>query len=114
MPRAKLDRRIATLVVAPLRRTEFPIDMLRYDQSWPACESESYKVLRTFAAQHDGDLATFRAGFPTHVVLHTVAHRPNDQRWQSFGWRMVSFDEGEALTPAAVIDRYPQLERAAQ
>jgi hypothetical protein len=52
---------------------EFPYDMLRYDQCWPATEMND-----------SGKLGT-RSNETRKVVLRGL-RAPTDGRWQSFGW----------------------------
>lgn len=55
----------------------FPLDMLRYDASWP-CDSDS--IVRF--GEHQSELYTVR--------LRTMLNRrPTDARWRSFGWRVI-------------------------
>ena len=58
----------------------FPLDMLRYDASWP-CDSEAI----TRMTDHQSDLYTVR--------LRTAINRqPTYARWQSFGWRVIEIN----------------------
>ena len=70
----------------------FPIDMLRYDGSWPADEGQSLPIMDAIHHQNDG---------PVTVRLRTNRERnwqPTAARWQSFGYSVV---EGSlALGPA--------------
>lgn len=49
---------------------KFPFDMLRYDQAWPASESESYAL----------------AERTKRSIKIQGMRRPTTKRWQSFGW----------------------------
>ena len=57
---------------------EFPFDMLRYDQCWPAKEEDSYRM-----------------GYPEYrtVTLKKVTSKDmkatTDDRWKSFCWEVV-------------------------
>jgi hypothetical protein len=51
-------------------RTPFPIDMLRYDQAWPATGEEAQK----FAP----------AAEPVEIILYGLSCTP--ARWKTFGW----------------------------
>lgn len=57
----------------------FPLDMLRYDSSYPASES-------------DANRAEFNSGTRT-VVLERVSEdkdwAPTKGRWESFGWQVI-------------------------
>lgn len=61
-------------------RGEFPIDMLRYEQCWPALESQA----GLFAT---GDLKTRWL-----VLAKRSGSQWNAARWESFGWRVVKYD----------------------
>jgi len=63
-------------------RGEFPVDMLRYDQCYPADESQARQLLRLREQ-------------PTEMVTVMLIHRsdtkywkPTEGRWQSFLWRV--------------------------
>lgn len=55
----------------------FPIDMLRFDQSWPASEAESGNITRP---PFEGVIKM------RDVVLRTIRPQVTDGRWISFGW----------------------------
>lgn len=57
---------------------DFPIDMLRYDRSCPASESDSHQIER-FELRRVA-LTRFSAAGKSG---------PNEARWKSFGWRVV-------------------------
>lgn len=60
---------------------EFPINMLRTDQCWPAGADDAARI-RAHCAMADPDQAGARA-----ITLETAAkYAPNRQRWLSFGW----------------------------
>lgn len=63
---------------------EFPLDMLRSDQCWPAGADDSARI----AAHHGGaDPGEVRGRM---IRLETVAkYAPNRQRWLSFSWRVI-------------------------
>jgi hypothetical protein len=58
---------------------EFPWDMLRYDECWPANETESYKL-------NPDDRIMYRA---VRVVELRSMRRPTVARWESFGWKVL-------------------------
>lgn len=60
----------------------FPVDMLRYDQSWPATESDAIAI---------GDQRMI-AGHSQVNLCHYGEKRwePTRGRWASFGWRVVA------------------------
>ena len=58
-------------------RGRFPLDMLRYDCSWPA-RSEDAHTIRQAVAAHSG-----------HATVQLRSHRaPTASRWDSFGWEV--------------------------
>ena len=62
----------------------FPIDMLRYDASWP-----TDKGVGTMLVDHEDD------GYleQRRVELVTESHEPTKLRWKSFGWPVVNCEE---------------------
>ena len=72
----------------------FPLDMLRYDQCYPANETET--------ARMDGAISPFRetnniAGAPHRITLARAVNlsqrdakrwQPTHGRWESFGWKV--------------------------
>ena len=71
----------------------FPIDMLRYDASWPAHEGEQWPIVETI--NHENTQVRI-------VTLRTNRTRdwqPTAGRWQSFGWTVLegSIELGPAL-----------------
>lgn len=60
---------------------QFPIDMLRYDRSFPASEIESGKITRTF---HHADPWEITVS----MYASTKVDGPCEGRWQSFGCRV--------------------------
>lgn len=63
---------------------EFPVDMLRYDSSFPAIESQANRLM-----------ASWEPGL-RYVILGTVCRETNlprctPARWNSFGWQVVRF-----------------------
>lgn len=63
---------------------EFPLDMLRSDQCWPASADDAARIGAHYGmADPDGVRART-------VRLDTVAkYSPNRQRWVSFRWRVI-------------------------
>jgi hypothetical protein len=61
----------------------FPVDMLRYDGSYPRTETDSGVIESTGG----GDMP--EGG---HVVELQGYQRPSIARWKSFGWRVVEID----------------------
>ena len=65
-------------------RGEFPADMLRTDQCWPASVEAASGVAAHYGAHGPTDIGQ-RA-----ITLETAAkYAPNRQRWLSFGWRVL-------------------------
>ena len=56
----------------------FPIDMLRYDECFPASETDSARIEQSFTDSQDR---------PLRVLLR--GGHPNAERWGSFLWRVV-------------------------
>jgi hypothetical protein len=54
----------------------FPIDMLRYDECWPATEQDSTQL----ANYHHTRIVTLK-------TIYSAA--PTDGRWASFGWTVI-------------------------
>lgn len=64
----------------------FPIDMLRYDGSFPASELDSGKIHRTMDFTRENDTLDIE------IELAANTHStwtPQDARWLSFGWEVV-------------------------
>jgi len=67
--------------------TPFPIDMLRFDECWPATVEDSGKLANTFG---------FRHGRRVRWQLTLVSMRdtvPTADRWLSFAIEVVSVDD---------------------
>lgn len=61
-------------------RGEFPLDMLRKDNSWPAGQADALAMN-----------ATIERGAPKRrVTLFTLERFITEKRWESFGWRVVT------------------------
>lgn len=74
----KQTRYVTTLVVEG--GGEFPLDMLRYDQCYPASESDAH------AMRHE------RQRQITLTRVSVNPDQPTFRRWDSFVWRVVSID----------------------
>lgn len=72
--------------------TQFPVDMLRYDQSFPATEPTAYLIRGSVlnGGEHSRLTVQLRAVGPKDW-------RPTAGRWESFGWRIVGYDKAVAL-----------------
>ncbi len=63
---------------------EFPLDMLRSDQCWPASADDAARIGAHHAMADPGGVRA------RTVTLETAAkYAPNRQRWLSFGWRVI-------------------------
>jgi hypothetical protein len=58
--------------------TSFPIDMLRYDDCWPASERDAGLIERMIRHEHKGI---------EEVALRGLCH-PTEARWESFMWQV--------------------------
>jgi len=85
--------------------TPFPIDMLRFDECWPATVEDSGKLANTFG---------FRHGRRVRWTLTLVSNRkdtPSVDRWQSFSVEVEdvtdveSFKERRARKEKEISDR---------
>lgn len=77
-------------------RGAFPIDMLRYDASWPISELDS-AVLVNPAGTRKVTLAHCDSGkapvkLPIDVRFAAARCGLTPARWESFGWRIVSVE----------------------
>ncbi len=61
-------------------RGSFPFDMLRYDRSFPAQQSDSGKM-------DDTDERTVRL-ITDRTLQESISQRQSEQRWASFGWKV--------------------------
>lgn len=62
---------------------DFPIDMLRYDQSWPLHESESVLIENSINERHPVGRTT--------IKLSCIG-QPEPDRWRSFGWQVIEIN----------------------
>lgn len=63
-------------------RGEFPFDMLRKDECYPA---DGVTVSMLASAAHDRHLRSMKFRTARSINIHA-------ERWESFGWRVVSID----------------------
>ncbi len=80
---AKLGKTILRYTVTG--RGSFPHDMLRYDRSWPATESDA-RLLDDFVFDHYRDR---RSGHAFRIIGLNVTPK----RWESFGWTVSNLIE---------------------
>ena len=65
-------------------RGEFPCNLLRTDQCWPAGAEDAARLGAHFVTADPEGVRT------RSVTLETAAkYSPNRQRWSSLGWRVV-------------------------
>lgn len=57
----------------------FPVDMLRYDQCWPASWEDSLLLIKPMPLQNE--------------VAFLSNKRPTKRRWASFGWLVVKVEK---------------------
>jgi hypothetical protein len=65
---------------------EFPIDMLRYDEAFPATEQDSGKIHRSIV-DHDRSELIQVARF-----VENKSSMPTIERWQSFGCKITDIE----------------------
>jgi len=63
----------------------FPIDMLRYDNCWPASERDSMTIIRSFRLRGSGE------AWSIHLMTAKGDRllEPEYNRWASFGWAVM-------------------------
>jgi len=66
----------------------FPVDMLRYDDSWPANSVDADSI-----QNHPALLRRYSVQLETHN-----AHAPTVGRWNSFGWRVTVIEGKQVKT----------------
>jgi len=72
---------ILKYTVEPNGATTFPVDMLRYDSSYPRRETDSYAIVRSF--NHTPVAVSLTRGpFKRKADALCISGR----RWNSFGW----------------------------
>ena len=69
-----------TFEVAGGRGSQFPLDMLRYDQCYPDTEHDSARIEYTLDASHPIRLRR---------TVDNKKRMPTEARWKSFGWKVV-------------------------
>ena len=74
----------------------FPIDMLRYDNCVPATESDAHLIEAMIGHMYE-------APAPARITLRRfavngddAAHKMAEERWRSFGWTVVTYENAEA------------------
>ena len=66
---------------------EFPWDMLRYDNCFPASEQDSVRL--DYDHHSRESLTTPRTVELKSISLSKPCARPTNGRWESFGWEIV-------------------------
>lgn len=61
----------------------FPLDMLRYDQCWPAGSEDAYAIEESLS-RHGEERHTRRT-----ITLNGCGIEPTTGRWSSFLWHVV-------------------------
>ena len=64
---------------------DFPIDMLRYDDCFPATESDSYAIAKTFDSYGEWEICVKK-----QVRTYSKVRDWTNGRWASFGCSMES------------------------
>lgn len=62
--------------------TAFPLDMLRYDASYPASSSDVVMIHESLCSRPTGRLVI------NLISVHDKNWLPTQARWKSFGWRV--------------------------
>lgn len=65
---------------------QFPADMLRYDECWPADALSADAI-----ALNTQDMRARESRRTVKVITHRRG--PTIARWRSFGWRVISHDD---------------------
>lgn len=78
----RLAARTVRFIYTVSGETAFPIDMLRYDGSYPASSTDASAIIESFIP-----------GNHTRRVINLMTTRdknwlPIQARWRSFGWRV--------------------------
>lgn len=82
-----LQKAIATPRTMPTGHTlSFPLDMLRYDNCWPA-DTESVDAIAQ-SLERDIDNDEHRVVVELYQYTETKAHQFHPERWASFGWKL--------------------------
>jgi hypothetical protein len=67
------------------RALEFPMDMLRFAEAWPAGPDDAAQIELSF---HHDDTADQPKGRRVHLFSRADPERMIRARWESFGWRI--------------------------
>jgi hypothetical protein len=77
------------LFYAVVGRGEFPVDMLRYDQSMPASEVDSYGMQFSYCFHGESDVRSPRVVWLRRLVRDGCSLMPTEARWDSMGWHVM-------------------------
>ena len=68
---------------------QFPLDMLRYDSCYPDTQDDVARIITTLDPRR-GAVNRKKEDLTVSVVhIGEMAWRPTDDRWKSFGWKVV-------------------------
>lgn len=67
-------------------RSNFPIDMLRYDRATPHTERDAHQIVPATGCHSGGTIS----GYDIELQSHQP---PSRGRWRSFGWEVVQTQE---------------------
>ena len=91
----KKGRRVFERKLVVFGSGSFPIDMLRYDNCIPVDEPEAHKIEQSQCNRCN----TLPINHVWTVELKKIcldkSSQPNVERWNSFGWVVVEFDDQE-------------------
>jgi len=72
-------------------RSDFPMDMLRYDGSWPSDSASAEKLSLSIRSLTEMEQrAWIRRMRVITLSCNEVGARPTEGRWSSFGWSVVN------------------------
>lgn len=88
------------------RADRFPMDMLRYDEAWPATEEDAL-LIQTLNGQEDAEILKLPP--KVRVTLYTNQPQPTLARWASFMVRVVAYasispGRGKGIVVSSVTD----------
>lgn len=77
-------RELTTFVVRGNAWSQFPFDMLRYDQCWPTTSADA-SAMKGISVHGDAGDGTRCVQLATYGI-----NKPTVQRWDSFGWTVIT------------------------
>jgi len=78
-----------TYAVTAGRTAVFPMDMLRYAESFPATSEAGTAIERTFATDREPPAMRPQIELTTYLDPRGMAFYQSASRWASFGWRVL-------------------------